>query len=285
MPINAKIIARSCDAKNLNSEIITFELEYPRFIHSEFMTHRVFSRNGTSSRAIPIKKQIGYIIESTAYPISWGKNKSGMQATEIIEDTDNAYKVWDSARDCAVMHAENLINLGIHKQVSNRILEPFSHMKVVLTSTEFSNWFELRDHSDAQPEIQELAKQMKKAMQETSTRKLQPNEWHVPYYNDGFWNDECEENLEDALAISASCCAQVSYRKLDDSLEKAKKIYAQLIESKPIHASPFEHQAHPMNIDKEWKEIPGITHVDKNDNFWSNNFKNWIQYRSILHSE
>lgn len=279
MPITANIVARSvCD----NQEIITFELEYPRFIHSEFMTHRVFSRNGASSRAIPIKKQIEHIREFTAQPVSWGKNKTGMQATELIENPEIAIQVWNLARDYAIQSAENMIELGIHKQISNRILEPFSHMKVVLTATEFSNWFELRDHEDAQPEIQELAKKMKEAMEKTPPKNLDFDEWHMPYYNHGFWSRDCSESLEDAIAISASCCAQVSYRKLDDSLDKAKNIYERLIASKPIHASPFEHQACPMKIDNDWKNIPGITHLDKNGNHWSNNFKGWIQYRSLI---
>tara|TARA_B100000482_G_scaffold169110_1_gene134815 strand:- start:26 stop:874 length:849 start_codon:yes stop_codon:yes gene_type:complete len=280
MPIIAKIIARSV---HTNSEIITFELEYPRFIHSELMTHRVFSRNGASSRAIPIKKQIGYICESTAFPIAWGKNKAGMQATELIEDPETALQVWNSARDSAITHTEKFIELGIHKQVSNRILEPFSHMKLVLTATEFSNWFELRDHEDAQPEIRELAKQMINAMERTVAKKLESNEWHVPYYNDGHWCKSCTETLDDAIAISASCCAQVSYRKLDDSLDKAKDIYAKLVDSKPMHASPFEHQACPIIYPvKEWETVPGITHMDKKKNLWSNNFKGWVQYRSLL---
>jgi len=279
MPITANIVARSIYN---NQEIITFELEYPRFIHSEFMTHRVFSRNGASSRAIPIKKQIEHIREFTARPVLWGKNQTGMQATELIENPEDAVQVWNIARDHAIQSAENMLELGIHKQISNRILEPFSHMKVVLTATEFSNWFELRDHEDAQPEIQELAKKMKEAMEKTPAKKLNVNEWHVPYYKDGCWCHDCTETLEDAIAISASCCAQVSYRKLDDSLEKARNIYQRLIASKPMHASPFEHQACPMKIEKDWKNISGITHLDRHGNYWSNNFKGWVQHRSLM---
>lgn len=286
MPISAKVIASSLNTCGEQTMITTFELEYPRFIHSELMTHRVFSRNGASSRAIPVEKQIEYIISNTAMPLEWGKNKSGMQASEMVDNPiqDEAISVWIKARDDAIQNARKLIKLGIHKQLTNRITEPFTHMKIIVTSTEFENWFKLRDHPDAQPEIQKLAQAMKTAFANSTPRLLSNKEWHMPYYEDGYWSPSISKhNLEDAKAISSSCCAQVSYRKLDDTLEKAKLIYDRLITSEPVHASPFEHQAYPVDQLSDWKNIPGATHIDKDNVVWSGNFRNWIQNRQIIH--
>jgi hypothetical protein len=302
MTISAKIIADSISA---GIRITTYELEYPRFIHAEFMTHRLFSRNAASSRAIPVKKQIELIKENPAMPIHWGKNQPGMSADEEcneyvpvpypwVDDNGDPHWVvdgfgreeaWLEARDRAVEVAEGFVRAGYHKQIVNRILEPYAHIKVVLTSTEFDNFWWLRNHPDAQPEIHELAKQMLKALGESEPVLLKQGDWHVPYYKDGFLkydyeSDYRERDLREAIAISASCCAQVSYRRLDDSPEKAMNIYQRLVESKPVHASPFEHQATPMPHEPEWPN--GSTHATRDGDLWSGNFRGWIQNRQLI---
>jgi thymidylate synthase ThyX len=297
MTISAKIVAYSIS--HWNTEIITYELEYPRFIHAELMTHRVFSRNAASSRAIPVKRSIELIKENTAMPVHWGKNQPGMSAKEenealiAIFDLDHFEdlthnEAWAAARDQAIKFASAFDSAGYHKQIVNRILEPFSHIKVVVTSTEWNNWFALRNHADAQPEIKELAHQMWLERARTNVVPLRQNEWHVPYFQDGYWLEQDGFGLlEDAIAISASCCAQVSYRRLDDSLEKAREIYSRLVDSKPVHASPFEHQATPISGDdfqdiREWREIPGVTHQDRDGILWSGNLRHWIQNRQLM---
>ena len=117
------------------------------------------------------------------------------------------------------------------------------------------------------------------------TIELDAGDWHTPYYEAGYWLQDDETPLEDALAISSSCCAQVSYRLLDDSIEKARKVYQRLVESTPVHASPFEHCASPMKEPQQtdkylWED--GMTHMDKEGNMWSGNLKGWIQYRQLL---
>lgn len=296
MTISAKIIADSLSPEGVR--ITTYELEYPRFIHAEFMTHRQFSRNAASSRAIPIKKQIELIEENPAMPNHWGKHQPGMQADEECEapvevcDGVDVYEIsrenaWLQSRDYAAEMAENFADAGYHKQIVNRILEPFSHIKVVCTATEYDNFFWLRYHKDAQPEIKELAKCMWEALEESIPEDLAPGDWHLPYYGKGYLkfenHDRWERQLEDALMISASCCAQVSYRKTDDSPEKAKRIYDALVTSKPVHASPFEHQATPIfeNAGKvKWPN--GTTHVCSDGHFWSGNFRGWIQHRQQI---
>jgi hypothetical protein len=289
MTISAKIIAHST-APN-GQMIVTWELEYPRFIHGEFMTHRLFSRNAASSRAIPVATIISQVEENPAMPIHWGKNQAGMQAKEALSDalTYSAKYLWLKAAKYAANVAGALTDVGLHKQATNRILEPFQTMKTVMTATCMDNFFWLRNHEDAQPEIKELARLMWEALQNSTPFELKPGEWHVPYFNSGYWTPKCGVTLQEALAISSSCCAQVSYRKLDDTLEKAQMVYKRLVESEPVHASPFEHQASPMerpynehwhNQSEPWQE--GITHVDRSGNFWSGNFIGWVQHRQLI---
>ena len=286
--IKAKVIAHSKSSVN-GKEIITMELEYPRFIHGEFMTHRMFSRNAASSRAIPVSKMIEQVRASPAMPCHWGKNQAGMQAKEELTGSalDSAKFYWKDAAIDAALSAEYLSDDGVHKQIANRILEPFQTMKTVVTATEWENFYWLRNHEDAQPEIKRLAEVMLEAVSKSRANPIDPHDWHVPYYKDGFWMQGMEDFLEDALAISASCCAQVSYRLLDDSIEKARMVYKRLVESSPVHASPFEHQASPVDYTDccdttELSAIDGATHIDREGNVWSGNFQSWIQYRQLI---
>lgn len=289
--IKAKIIADSVSAVN-GQRITTFELEYPRFIHSELMTHRLFSRNAMSSRAVPIEKMLSYVRYGPAVPVHWGINQAGMQAKAELQGEEQKVvaDLWQEAAQGAAYFASKLSSKGLHKQIVNRILEPFQLMKTVLTATEFDNFFWLRCHEDAQPEIKELAERMYEQLEwnKCLTIELDAGDWHTPYYEAGYWLQDDETPLEDALAISSSCCAQVSYRLLDDSIEKARKVYQRLVESTPVHASPFEHCASPMKYEKlnknslasGWEK--GTTHMDKEYKFWSGNFKSWIQYRQLI---
>ena len=306
MTISAKVIADSITASG--HRITTFELEYPRFCHAEFMTHRVFSRNAASSRAIPVSKSIELIKANVARPVHWGKNQPGMSAREeCFEDVVidgcvfSREAAWDHACVAAIEIAAAFNKAGYHKQVVNRLLEPFTHIKVVLTTTETDNWFWLRRHPDADPTIQVLAEEIWQASQGSKPVTLKPGEWHLPYFGEGYWKwkpsgyvkisqfDVDDKyggyTLEEAIAISASCCAQVSYRKNDDSLEKAKAVYQRLVESSPVHASPFEHQATPMpsfNPQSHYGWPEGVTHLDRNGDCWSGNFRGWIQHRQLI---
>jgi thymidylate synthase ThyX len=143
--------------------LTTMQLRYPRFIHSEFMTHRQFSRNASSSRAIPIDRLIQDVIDDPAMPIYWGANKPGMQAGDELE---SGHAEWILARDTAIHHAQRMARMGYHKQIVNRILEPFAHINVLCTATAdaYAHFFALRDHPDAQPEIAALARAMRDAM-------------------------------------------------------------------------------------------------------------------------
>ena len=301
--IKATIIADSINAYT-GTRITTYELEYPRFIHSEVMTHKMLAKNAASSRAIPVQAMIDKIRNDPAHPVFWGKNQAGMQSKEELtgKDLEKAHHEWDISSNIACDSAIYLNNLGLHKQIVNRVLEPFAMMKTVITGTEWNNFFWLRNHPDAQPEFQALAKCMFEAKENSTPFTLHENEWHLPYidrerYIDGPFQDiiylSNDQILteQEALVLSASLCAQTSYRKSDDSLEKAKNIYSRLVESEPVHASPFEHQGKCYNMNAlklltaimTQKFIPkGITHIDINRNWWSGNLKHFIQYRQLI---
>lgn len=296
-----------------SKRITTFVLTYPRFIHSELMTHRLFSRNAMSSRAVPVNKMIEHVEQNTAMPLHWGKNQPGMQAkeehnSEVTIDLNwildglhyklDREQAWKEAMKFAVSVAEGFHEAGYHKQIVNRILEPFQLMRTVVTATDFDNWYWLRDHADAQPEIKMLASMMLEAHNKSQPKQLHETEWHVPFYMSGIWSGLYEKDttgeevdrhghtLEEALMISASCCAQASFRKADESIEKAKSIYKKLVEMRPVHASPFEHQARPITQPQShkhhWEWEPGVTHMDNQGRMWSGNFNAWIQYRQLI---
>src|SRR5690554_2762231 len=186
--ITAEIIADSKSSFD-GKRITTFMLTYPRFIHAELMTHRLFSRNAASSRAIPIKTKIKMVWNNPAIPVHFGKNQSGMQANEELSGWKYklAKGLWKFSSKVACCLAWGFDKIGLHKQIACRILEPFEMYKVVVTATDFNNWFWLRRHKDAQPEIQELANCMYEAMYLSGPIKLNKGEWHVPFYKQGYW--------------------------------------------------------------------------------------------------
>lgn len=317
--ITAKVIADSISPSG--NRITTLEIEYPRFILAELNTHKMLEKNSSSSRAIPITKMIEQIETNGATPLYWGKTKSGMQAGEEVVGNDLSViqYLWDLARSNAVASADILSQMGLHKQTANRLLEPFQMMKTVITGTDWDNFFNLRIHCDSQPEFCMLAYKMYMAMKESVPMQLKAGEWHLPYVDSSY--ELSEEGLpvlgtiryhtgevgtdsfkyltlEEAQRISASCCAQTSYRKSDDSLEKADKIFDMLIKADVLHASPFGHLAtpvEPMSVElgggdetmlvnhmspTTWQK--GITHMNRNGVFCSGNLTGFISYRHLI---
>jgi len=268
--ITATVIADSIST--YGKRITTLQLKYPRFIHSEVLTHRALSRNSSSSRAIPIAKMIEQVQHDPALPIHWGLNQPGMQAKVEHTEPESARNAWVEVARAAASHAQNLANLGLHKQIVNRVLEPFQWMHTIVTATEWDNFFELRCHPDAQPEFQALACAIRAAMGEStpveraSSRQQQhPASWHLPYVSDS------ERRWLHPLLlpkISAARCARVSYLKHDGttpSIPEDQTLFERLVGSKPLHASPIEHQA-----------CAGGSVCR------SRNFLGWVQYRELF---
>ena len=282
--IYVKIIADSLSPAG--TCLTTMELTYPRFIHAEFMTHRLFSRNASSSRAIPVAKMLEQVRTNPAKPIYWGKNKPGMQATEQVDHIFEAEQAWSSLAREAAHSAYDLDFWGVHKQVTNRVLEPFQFIKVIVTATEWDNFFKLRRHPSSQPEMQELAHTIHRAMANSEVTELKVGEWHLPYVTPQDWAID-GIGVNTLRKCSAARCARVSYMNHDNSApEMAKDIVLADKLLKDRHMSPFEHQATPMVVRfdsdyRDWEK--GVTHCTSNDGEkWSANFRGFIQNRQLM---
>lgn len=295
--ISAKVIADSISSSG--KRMTTMELVFPRPILSELNTHKMLSKNSQSTRAVPLKSAIQYVQDNPFIPVWWGKNQAGMSAKEELDgsEQERAKHLWLSLRDSIIQYVQQMGDVNLHKQIAARPLEAFQMHKAIVSGTEWKNLLWLRNHHDAQPEFGELAKCIQTALDQSEPMLLHPGEWHLPYVNSkivdrgsqaerlAYFSGETEIDLETAKKVSASCCAQVSYRKLDESVEKAISIFDKLFSGSRIHASPVEHQATPILDVQEspWQE--GVTHVDRNGDYWSGNLCGWIQYRKLIPNE
>ena len=282
--IRAAVLAKSI-ANGIT--ITTFLIEFPRFILGELNTHRAISKNGASSRAIPVAQQIKRVQDNPVVPIHFGLNQAGMSAdTEVDENTKSkgVYE-WLFNANRSVVGAQILQGMGVHKQVVNRIMEPYSFMRMVVTATEWDNFFWLRLHKDADPHIAELTRVMLHAYQKTRAAPLDESCWHTPFFGNGYWTADVEYHsgitAQQAIEHSMSCCAQTSYRKLDMSTEKTEAIVERLFNGERCHASPSEHIAKPIEF-THCEPFTEATHIDSSNNLWSNNFKGWHQYRQRI---
>jgi Thymidylate synthase complementing protein len=306
--ISAKVIADSYH--KVDERITTLLLRYPRWIHAEGRTHRQIymgedvltqtvpvielrtpsvmedpnlSRNASSSRAIPVERMIEDIVSDPAIPLFWGKNQKGMQAeeentapVEVLKNSEiwieqSREDAWLDAMDHAIRAARSFHKAGYHKQIVNRLLEPFSHINVLVTATEWTNFFALRDHDAAEPHIRMLAQAMRKAMDESEPKYLGFGEWHLPFIGH---EDEEDYSVAELIRISVARCARLSYMTFEgqrSTLTGDLELYKKLVESPPIHASPAEHQAMPDPYG-EYRAKWG-------------NFQHWAQYRKLLPGE
>lgn len=261
MGYSARIILDSISPAGVR--LTTMEVTFPRFVLSEFNTHRVHSRNSASSRAVPTSKMIERVQSDPVFPVEWGKNKKGMSADEVINDDEQtrARELWLQARDAALTYAKQLSELHVHKQIVNRILEPFMWHTVIVTSTEWQNFFDLRCAPAAQPEIRTAAVLMRDVYEAGKPETVGLGEWHLPLVQP----DERSLDIETQKKISAARCARVSYLTHDGtrSIDADITLYDRLKSEK--HLSPFEHVATPAN-----------------DADFHANFRGWIQMRKEI---
>lgn len=250
------------------SRLTTMEVTYPRAIHAEIMTHREFSKNAASSRAIPVNKMIERIENDPFIPLHWGMNQSGMVAEKEIDFAlqEKAKQIWLTARDNALNSARELMDLGVHKQITNRLVEPFMWITIIISSTNWKHLFRLRCSTDAEPHFQKIAGMMRDNLNASTPAPKQEGEWHLPLIQE----DELNLDIDLLVKLSTARCARVSYLSHNGKrdLEKDIELYNKLRESG--HFSPFEHVARAMPSNM----------IEK-----SGNFRGWIQHRKDLANE
>jgi thymidylate synthase ThyX len=261
MPYRADVLLDSVSPAGCR--LTTFVLTYPRFVHAELLTHRVFSRNSSSSRAIPVKKLVEQVVTEPVVPVWWGRNERGMQAREELgpAEQEEARRLWLEARDQAVATAGRFLELGGHKQIVNRMLEPWMWITVVLSGTAYENFFALRCHPDAQPELRTLAEMMRDAYEQSTPQPVPAGGWHLPFIRD----DDRGLSPEVQRKIAVARCARVSYLTHfgQRDIEKDVDLYERLLADR--HMSPFEHVATACA-----------------EAVRDGNFVGWTQYRSLV---
>lgn len=316
--ISAKILADSINEQG--NRLISFEIEVPRIVWSEFLTHGMLCRNAASSRAIPFDKMNEQL---TGQPVRFGKANKGMcdagEHSELINGLYTPEEWWKLAKLSAINFARGFKEAGYAKQIFNRPTEPYQQIKAVVSMTEFDNFAWLRNHEAADPTIAELARCMQEARDESVPQLLKAGEWHLPYvltdYEDGkqvyLIEQEVEGwgtagyymTLENAIKVSCARTAAVSFRNEDYGLEKCLEVYARLIGDERKHASAMQHAATPMhkkveNIGthmtrKDYINIPsdpsswekGISHSDRNRKLWSAQYCGFIMHRKTIPGE
>jgi len=302
---NARIL---CDSvSSAGHRLITFECTFPRIVLAEVNTHRDKSRNSASSRAIPVEKMIKRVLEDPYVPTHWGKNQKGMQADEDV-DADaaaDATGVWLAARDVMVEQANDLLNIGIHKQITNRLLEAFMWHTALVTGTEWSNFENLRDNKDAHPDFRDCAHMVRELRAKSNPKLLGENDWHAPLlYDEDFEQAILADPthplcVQDRLIkISVGRCARVSYLTHDGKRDHQADV--ELCERLLVngHMSPFEHVARPMTAGElelfksfkfrwngeGWAHVAGQNGEYEYTHFLGN-VQGWVQYRKLIPHE
>jgi hypothetical protein len=251
--------------------LLTMVLSYQRFVHAEFMTHRMFSRNAASSRAIPVEKVRARVRAQPAMPVFWGKNKAGMQAEEELTGARLwlVKALWRGTGILVSGVCALLDLLGLHKQITNRMVEPWFNIVVVATGTDdaWGNFFNLRYHKAAQPEIAALTECAYEVFRLHEPKLVAEGKYHLPFVT-------AEERLTLPLETQIQCavarCARTTYMNHDGSNpspEKDRDLYQKLVGQ--LHVSPFEHVATPA---------PTVW-------FRSGNFFGWFQHRQNIPNE
>lgn len=294
MNFEVKIIEDSISPAG--KRLTTITATYPRFIHSEIMTHRDRARNAASSRAIPWPKMSEMVSEHPVVPIKWGMEQSGMQTGDEIPEKFRklAKEIWLRARSSALEYADMLANIGrtydqmalgnltetekqikIHKSIPNRIVEPWMWITVVMSATEWKNFFRLRCHPDAEVHFQKIACMIRDAMAES---KPVERKYHLPFIQEdelqdvAILHDGLPENVDRLCRVSTARCARVSYLTHEGKRDQAKdlELFDRLCQGSGFgHWSPHEH----------------VAFADHNPNKISGPFRGWEQYRKFFQNE
>lgn len=313
----AKVIAVSGNSMAYGAATMlwSIQLRYPRFILPQLNTHTVLSKSSSSSRAIPVAKLIEEVMTDPVLPVMWGKNRKGMQATEFFEgnDVEDCIDDWLRLRDEAVKTAQSMAARGVHKQLVNRVLEPWVWQHTILTGTEWDNFLNLRRHDAAQPEIMLLANLINYCMTTTRTEDTRTNykhvnepsvmgRWHLPYITE---EEIVANRLSDlgAIYVSVARCARVSYNNHEGTRDVFRDI--ELAKTLMIsgHMSPWQHVARPMTPEEldacriykhesdgqilYRKELMGnaVLGWDAHPSHFIGNYEKWMPYRKLIAGE
>lgn len=300
MSFAAKMITDSISP--MGKRLKTMLLRYPRFIHSELMTHGRLSKNASSSRAIPVERMIAMLREDPAMPVYWGANQKGMQAKEELSPAtiEDLKSIWLGHMEGAIEQVQTMVEYNLHKQTANRLLEPWAHMTTLVTGTEYENLYALRRHKDAQPEFKVLADLMWEAEQESVPSLIDYGQWHLPFILDSDWvaiRDRLtmngvlrvmptyEQMAEIALKVSTARCARTSYVTMDgipSTIDADIALYESLVGSSPVHASPAEHQGKPDTESERFSAEGEPVGYDWDNPHQHGNFVGWIQHRFLI---
>jgi len=294
-----KVVADSINPEG--QRILTMTWKYPRYIHSEIMTHRMLVKNAASSRAIPIKRMLDMVISDPVIPIRWGKNQAGMQSMEWLEDraSDTATLAWLEARTQMVRMCNEFDKLQIHKQWANRVLEPWMHITVLVTGTEWGNFFNLRAHPDAHPDFQALAYRVLEMHEESKPKELNWGQWHLPF---GDQMPEGIDNVTAQLRVATARAARLSYLTFDGVIDPTKDFDLHDSLLRNGHFSPTEHSARAEKDKPDyWAELQellrrakGYTSTDSEilsswlaEDLWRDQgcFRGWTPYRKLIPGE
>lgn len=275
--ISAKVIESTLGPTGIRLD--TIQLRYPRFIHGQMLTHRDFSRNASSSQAVPVKTLIQQVMDDPAEPVLFGQNQPGMKAAGPLRGAKliAARSGWHVARHGAVMGARLAYWAGAHKQVVNRLIEPWSHIDVIVTSSRWDNFWDLRC-DDADPTMEVLAGEMRDAYEEARPREhdRRTNTWtHLPLITpDEREMGRADINFARKLPwLSAARCARVSYgnhrnvKAHEEDLRLAKRLLSNR------HLSPFEHIARADRY---------ATSAGWHNASYHGNFDGFIQFRKTV---
>jgi len=249
MGYEAKILADSISV--VGHRLTTFEVTFPRIVLAEVNTHKMISKNSASSRAIPVGERIVAIETDPFIPESFGKNKAGMQHEEILDgDADMAArKHWMQAMGACVVEARAMEGINVHKQLANRLLEPFSWHTAILSGTDWDNFEHLRVHPAAQGEFSKAARMMMDMKRESTPVLVEPGTWHLPHVPEVYYG-AVRSKVEPGAwlnwaKVSAARCGRVSFMRqnaqnFDKDVARADAFISD------GHMSPLEHPARPM---------------------------------------
>ena len=264
------------------NRLTTMVVCFPRMILAEFNTHRMLSRNSASSRAVPFNRMVHMVRENPFIPIAFQKDHRGMQGTEYFKDEELKERIdyWLACRDRAVLSAQTLSNHGVTKQICNRVLEPFMWHTVIVSATDWQNFFSLRVHEAAEIHMQQIAGMMLKVYNNSEPEFLDDGQWHLPFSdtidegrlgnmllennNQGYTDEEMSSAIRD---ICTARCARVSYLNFEGKDDYRADINLCAMMREQGHWSAFEHCA------------------QAGGNMRMGNFKGFIQYRKMFQNE